>query len=237
MKQIKEENQQFINNLLLELIHYYMKSIGQSINKDEQMVNITLTELSKYIFKHHLSYTMQEIREAFTYGRNNDQTQGGAIYAQRMIFWLKNYHQEVWLKKNKTAIHNGTFNKPLPESKRVGTSRNVSLEFIKDQQKKYHNGEVTMLIACYDYLKSKGHFDWFYQNKKRQWEFVSKACESLLEPFNESSALTNIERSLRQQIKNEIEKIQIGNWKTVSNRINAEVQRLMVADVFDFEDF
>ena len=94
-----------------------------------------------------------------------------------------------------------------------------------------------MLIACYDYLKSKGHFDWFYQNKKRQWEFVSKACESLLEPFNESSALTNIERSLRQQIKNEIEKIQIGNWKTVSNRINAEVQRLMVADVFDFEDF
>ena len=38
MKQIKEENQQFINNLLLELIHYYMKSIGQSINKDEQMV-------------------------------------------------------------------------------------------------------------------------------------------------------------------------------------------------------
>jgi hypothetical protein len=91
MKQIKEENQQFINNLLLELIHYYMKSIGQSINKDEQMVNITLTELSKYIFKHHLSYTMQEIREAFTYGRNNDQTQGGAIYAQRMIFWLKNY--------------------------------------------------------------------------------------------------------------------------------------------------
>jgi len=59
----------------------------------------------------------------------------------------------------------------------------------------------------------------------------------LLEPFNESSALTNIERSLRQQIKNEIEKIQIGNWKTVSNRINAEVQRLMVADVFNFEDF
>ena len=69
MKTIKEENPQFINNLLLELIHYYMKSIGQSINKDEQMVNITLTELSKYIFKHHLSYTMQEIREAFSYGR------------------------------------------------------------------------------------------------------------------------------------------------------------------------
>ena len=39
MKTIKEETPQFINNLLLELIHYYMKSIGQSINKDEQMVN------------------------------------------------------------------------------------------------------------------------------------------------------------------------------------------------------
>jgi len=97
----KKNRDSLINNLLLELIHYYMKSIGQSINKDEQMVNITLTELSKYIFKHHLSYTMQEIREAFTYGRNNDQTQGGAIYAQRMIFWLKNYHNEVWLKKIK----------------------------------------------------------------------------------------------------------------------------------------
>jgi hypothetical protein len=229
MKTIKEETPQFINNLLLELIHYYMKSIGQSINKDEQMVNITLTELSKYIFKHHLSYTMQEIREAFSYGRDNDQTQGGAIYAQRMIFWLKNYHQDIWLKKNKTAIHNGTFNKPVEPEKRLATSRNVSLEFIKDQQRKHLNGEFAMLAACYETLDRMGKIQ---VSTEAKWNIVKRACENLLKEQEQLNDLFKF-----RNVKKEVEAVEIGNNKTVTPRIKAECQRILVGDLFEIEEF
>ena len=172
---------------------------------------------------------MQEIREAFTYGRNNDQTQGGAIYAQRMIFWLKNYHNEVWLKKNKTAIHNGTFNKPVEPEKRLATSRNVSLEFIKDQQRKHLNGEFAMLAACYETLDRMGKIQVSIEAK---WNIVKRACENLLKEQEQLNDLFKF-----RNVKKEVEAVEIGNNKTVTPRIKAECQRILVGDLFEIQDF
>ena len=45
MELIKKTEQKEVKSLILELIYFYMKSVGQS-NADEEIVNITFLEFS-----------------------------------------------------------------------------------------------------------------------------------------------------------------------------------------------
>jgi hypothetical protein len=200
-----------------------MISVGQFDVKSE-VIQVTVEETLEYINKKLKHYTPQEIETALKYGRDNDQTQGGHIYAQRLILWLKKYHTEVWLKKNTQAIHNGTFNQPKKQE-RLATSKNVSDEFIEDQKIKYQNGEPTALIPVYQTLERQGKFKDISNEEK--WWTVEKAMSNLLEEEKELNDIFKF-----RNLKSEIEKVEIGNSKTVSNRIKAECQRLMVIDYF-----
>ena len=200
-----------------------MISVGQFDVKSE-VIQVTVEETLEYINKKLKHYTPQEIETALKYGRDNDQTQGGHIYAQRLILWLKKYHTEVWLKKNTQAIHNGTFNQPKKQE-RLATSKNVSDEFIEDQKRKYQNGEPTALIPVYQTLERQGKFKDISNEEK--WWTVEKAMSNLIEEEKELNDIFKF-----RNLKSEIEKVEIGNSKTVSNRIKAECQRLMVIDYF-----
>jgi len=200
-----------------------MISVGQFDVKSE-VIQVTVEETLEYINKKLKHYTPQEIETALKYGRDNDQTQGGHIYAQRLILWLKKYHTEVWLKKNTQAIHNGTFNQPKKQE-RLATSKNVSDEFIEDQKRKYQNGEPTALIPVYQTLERQGKFKDISNEEK--WWTVEKAMSNLLEEEKELNDIFKF-----RNLKAEIDSVVIGNSKTVSNRIKAECQRLMVIDYF-----
>lgn len=208
---------------LIKIINRLMISVGQFDVKSE-VIQVTVEETLEYINKKLKHYTPQEIETALKYGRDNDQTQGGHIYAQRLILWLKKYHNEVWLKKNTQAIHNGTFNQPKKQE-RVGTSKNVSDEFIEDQKRKYQNGEPTTLIPVYQTLERQGKFKDISNEEK--WWTVEKAMSNLLEEEKELNDIFKF-----RNLKAEIDSVVIGNSKTVSNRIKAECQRLMVIDYF-----
>lgn len=200
-----------------------MISVGQFDVKSE-VIQVTVEETLEYINKKLKHYTTKEIKTALKYGRDNDQTQGGHIYAQRLILWLKKYHNEVWLKKNTQAIHNGTFNQPKKQE-RLATSKNVSDEFIEDQKRKYQNGEPTALIPVYQTLERQGKFKDISNEEK--WWTVEKAMSNLLEEEKELNDIFKF-----RNLKSEIEKVEIGKPETVSNRIKAECQRLMVIDYF-----
>lgn len=208
---------------LIKIINRLMISVGQFDVKSE-VIQVTVEETLEYINKKLKHYTPQEIETALKYGRDNDQTQGGHIYAQRLILWLKKYHTEVWLKKNTQAIHNGTFNQPKKQE-RLATSKNVSDEFIEDQKRKYQNGEPTALIPVYQTLERQGKFKDISNEEK--WWTVEKAMSNLIEEEKELNDIFKF-----RNLKSEIEKVEIGNSKTVSNRIKAECQRLMVIDYF-----
>ena len=208
---------------LIKIINRLMISVGQFDVKSE-VIQVTVEETLEYINKKLKHYTPQEIETALKYGRDNDQTQGGHIYAQRLILWLKKYHTEVWLKKNTQAIHNGTFNQPKKQE-RLGTSKNVSDEFIEDQKRKYQNGEPTALIPVYQTLERQGKFKDISNEEK--WWTVEKAMSNLLEEEKELNDIFKF-----RNLKAEIDSVVIGNSKTVSNRIKAECQRLMVIDYF-----
>ena len=208
---------------LIKIINRLMISVGQFDVKSE-VIQVTVEETLEYINKKLKHYTPQEIETALKYGRDNDQTQGGHIYAQRLILWLKKYHTEVWLKKNTQAIHNGTFNQPKKQE-RLGTSKNVSDEFIEDQKRKYQNGEPTALIPVYQTLERQGKFKDISNEEK--WWTVEKAMSNLLEEEKELNDIFKF-----RNLKSEIDSVVIGNSKTVSNRIKAECQRLMVIDYF-----
>ena len=83
---------------LIKIINRLMISVGQFDVKSE-VIQVTVEETLEDINKKLKHYPPQEIETALKYGRDNDQTQGGHIYAQRLILWLKKYHNEVWLKK------------------------------------------------------------------------------------------------------------------------------------------
>ena len=208
---------------LIKIINRLMISVGQFDVKSE-VIQVTVEETLEYINKKLKHYTPQEIETALKYGRDNDQTQGGHIYAQRLILWLKKYHTEVWLKKNTQAIHNGTFNQPKKQE-RLGTSKNVSDEFIEDQKRKYQNGEPTALIPVYQTLERQGKFKNISNEEK--WWTVEKAMSNLIEEEKELNDIFKF-----RNLKSEIDSVVIGNSKTVSNRIKAECQRLMVIDYF-----
>jgi len=208
---------------LIKIINRLMISVGQFDVKSE-VIQVTVEETLEYINKKLKHYTPQEIETALKYGRDNDQTQGGHIYAQRLILWLKKYHNEVWLKKNTQAIHNGTFNQPKKQE-RLATSKNVSDEFIEDQKRKYQNGEPTALIPVYQTLERQGKFKDISNEEK--WWTVEKAMSNLLEEEKELNDIFKF-----RNLKAEIDSVVIGNSKTVSNRIKAECQRLMVIDYF-----
>lgn len=208
---------------LIKIINRLMISVGQFDVKSE-VIQVTVEETLEYINKKLKHYTPQEIETALKYGRDNDQTQGGHIYAQRLILWLKKYHTEVWLKKNTQAIHNGTFNQPKKQE-RLATSKNVSDEFIEDQKRKYQNGEPTALIPVYQTLERQGKFKDISSEEK--WWTVEKAMSNLLEEEKELNDIFKF-----RNLKSEIEKVEIGKPETVSNRIKAECQRLMVIDYF-----
>lgn len=208
---------------LIKIINRLMISVGQFDVKSE-VIQVTVEETLEYINKKLKHYTPQEIETALKYGRDNDQTQGGHIYAQRLILWLKKYHNEVWLKKNTQAIHNGTFNQPKKQE-RLATSKNVSDEFIEDQKRKYQNGEPTALIPVYQTLERQGKFKDISNEEK--WWTVEKAMSNLLEEEKELNDIFKF-----RNLKSEIEKVEIGKPETVSNRIKAECQRLMVIDYF-----
>ena len=208
---------------LIKIINRLMISVGQFDVKSE-VIQVTVEETLEYINKKLKHYTPKEIETALKYGRDNDQTQGGHIYAQRLILWLKKYHTEVWLKKNTQAIHNGTFNQPKKQE-RLATSKNVSDEFIEDQKRKYQNGEPTALIPVYQTLERQGKFKDISSEEK--WWTVEKAMSNLIEEEKELNDIFKF-----RNLKSEIEKVEIGKPETVSNRIKAECQRLMVIDYF-----
>ena len=222
MELIKKTEEKEIKNLILELIYFYMKSVGQS-NAYEEIVNITFLEFSDYILKKCQSYTPDELREGLRYGRDNDEQQGGGIHAQRLIFWMKKYHKDVWVKRHATSIANGKFFGDK-EPKQIAASKEVSLSFIKDQQKKYKKKEFALLAVCYETLKNMGHFK---VNNQEKWAIVERAKESIIRQQNELQDIYKYKKA-----KNEMEAVIIGEQATVTGRVKAECHRIMVADLF-----
>ena len=225
---INEQNKNDFAKFITALVHESAGFIGQ-VKLEPHIEHIAVQEFGNHIQKKYKSYSVNEIRMGLKYGYKQDQTKGGSIYAQRLIFWLDSYHKDVWLKKNQQAIHNGTFNKPVEPEKRLATSRNVSLEFIKDQQRKHLNGEFAMLAACYETLDRMGKIQ---VSTEAKWNIVKRACKNLLKDNDELNDLFKF-----RNLKKEVEAVEIGNNKTVTPRIKAECQRILVGDLFEIEEF
>ena len=81
------------------------------------------------------------------------------------------------------------------------------------------------MIPVYQTLERQGKFKDISNEEK--WWTVEKAMSNLLEEEKELNDIFKF-----RNLKAEIEKVEIGKPKTVSNRIKAECQRLMVIDYF-----
>ena len=86
-----------------------------------------------------------------------------------------------------------------------------------------------MLAACYETLDRMGKIQ---VSNEAKWNIVKRACKNLLKEQEELNDLFKF-----RNLKKEVEAVEIGNNKTVTPRIKAECQRILVGDLFEIEDF
>lgn len=219
---IKNQNENDFKKFLTALIHEASGLIGQQ--KIEQHIEvIAFQQLGIHVKKYYSNYSVGDLRKALHYGYKNDQTQGGSIYAQRLIFWIDKYHKEVWLPKNKKDIHNQS----NLENKMIAPKEITPQEFIISQFELYRAGKIgflgTKVFEALDQLGLKNKI-W---NAEKSWEFIFKACESLKTKASSGNAFADY-RNINEQCK----RIVKGNIETVSMQILAETKRKMVKDLF-----
>ena len=218
---IKHQNENDFEKFITSLIHESAALIGQQ--KIEQHIELlAYRELGRHIKRHYTNYTIQELRKALIYGYQNDQTQGGSIYAQRLIFWIDKYHKEVWLPKNKHKIHN------QPEMKSIAPKEITPQETILNNYRSWKRGLIGYsFVRVFQALDELGLKNDLWNNTVA-WKFIYQAANKLKAEANENQLFKEF-----RNIEAKIKRIENGNIKTVSGDIIAEAKRLMVKELFE----
>lgn len=207
--------------LTKEIYVQAMTLIGQKTPDEEIRQQYFYSELSKHINKKYLNYTKFQIREAITYGAEQDNT-GGSVYLQRVFHWLDKYHKEVWLPKNKHKIHN------QPEMKTIAPKEITPQEIILNNYRSWKNGFIGYsFVRVFQALDDLGLKNDLWNNTVA-WKFIYKAANKLKEEANQNQLFKefrNMEAKIRQ--------IENGKIATVSGDIIAEAKRLMVKELFE----
>jgi len=207
--------------LTKEIYVQAMTLIGQKTPDEEIRQQYFYQELAKQIQKKYSNYTKFQIREAITYGAEQDNT-GGSIYLQRAFHWLEKYHKEVWLPKNKHKIHN------QPAMKTIAPKEITPQEIILSNYKSWKAGLIGYsFVRVFQALDDLGLKNDLWDNTVA-WKFIYKAANEMKDKANQSQLFKEF-----RNIEAKIKRIKKGDISSVSGDIIAEAKRLMVKELFE----
>jgi len=200
----------------------YMESVNwvgqKKVDQDDHVKLIAIKTLADYIKKHCKGYSVNEVRKALKYGLTHDKTQGGHIYAQRLIFWLKNYDQNERPKVKRKE-------QPKSKPKQIEKPKMTDQEFIIYQFNQFKQKKYYQCVPTWAAMKRLKLHKEIYTDDE-MWEFVLHAADKLLE-----EAKSGVNRFFYRQIKEE--KKQLDENQIVSTRIQAEAARIAVENYFE----
>lgn len=194
--------------------------IGQK-NINDNVSIIGISHFAKHIEQKMKGYTISEIRDAIKYGQSQDKTIGGAISAQRIIFWCNQYHniERPRLYKLKQL-------ETKPEPKKIDVPKKISDQFIIDKFHEFkRNKKALMLSRCYDRLIELGAIN---LTDEQKWDLIDEAVKNF-----KTIHLENPDLFTRRKAFLLIETYKRNKPKTVSTNFIVDAQSLAVANYFE----
>lgn len=197
--------------------------VGQKkVDENDHVKLMAIKTFADYIKVKCKGYTVNEIRKALKYGLSNDTTQGGHIYAQRLIFWLKNYDQNERPKIQRNR-------QPKKKLKALEKPKRTNKQIIDYQFSQWEKGLIWQPLLAWKAIK-KEKINRQYFTYEEELEFAKQAAENLYK-----KSLTGLDRIYHRNIKTE--KKQFEEEGIIGNQIAAEASRLVVTRIFEIMKF